>query len=95
MAGEADGEGFLTLLSVNCASVADLDELARYLPHNKLAGTTVGAVRAVGGEVMPSPTWNNPYHCDLSGTNAEQTSRLFSEILDNPIPMSSRMPLGR
>jgi hypothetical protein len=45
---------------------------------------TVGKIRAVGGEVVPSPTKKNPNHATLSGLTPEQASDLFRPTAKNP-----------
>lgn len=46
--------------------------------------TTVGDIRAVGGDVIPSPTRNNPNHATLSGITAEQAQNLMTQTQRNP-----------
>jgi hypothetical protein len=54
------------------------------IPHNQLGVTTVGAIRAAGGDVVPSPTKTNPYHATLSGLTPDQASQLFRPTIKNP-----------
>jgi hypothetical protein len=54
------------------------------IPHNQVGVTTVGAIRAAGGDVIPSPTRTNPYHATLSGLTPEQASQLFRPTVKNP-----------
>ena len=54
------------------------------IPHNKVGVTTVGAVRAAGGEVTPSRTRGNPHHATLSGLTPEVASALFQPTVKNP-----------
>ena len=54
------------------------------IPHNQIGVTTVGAVRAAGGDVVPVPTRTNPYHALLSGLTPEQASVLFRPTVKNP-----------
>lgn len=53
-------------VSVNSANGKSLGELTASIPHSKVGTTTVGAVTAAGGDVVPSPTRSNPYHATLS-----------------------------
>jgi hypothetical protein len=84
--------GKLQGVSVNSApglSVEDLtaaDPQVGYpgIPHNQVGVTTVGAVRAAGGEVLPAPTRTNPHHATLSGLTPEQASDLFQPTVKNP-----------
>jgi hypothetical protein len=54
------------------------------IPHNQVGATTVGAIRAARGDVLPSPTRTNPYHATLSGLTPEQASQLFRPTMKNP-----------
>jgi hypothetical protein len=54
------------------------------IPHNRVGVTTVGKVRALGGDVVPSPTKKNPNHATLSGLTPEQASGLFRPTTKNP-----------
>ncbi len=91
--GVAVGEGEkLENVSVNCAPDLSLEELTASnpptgypgIPHNQVGVTTVGAIRAAGGDVVPSPTRTNPNHAALSGLTPEQASRLFCPTIKNP-----------
>ena len=87
-----DSEGRLQGVSVNSAGGVSLDELTAAqpasgypgIPHTQIGVSTVGAVRAAGGDVVPSPTKRNPYHATLSGLPPEQASALFRPTLLNP-----------
>jgi hypothetical protein len=54
------------------------------IPHNQVGVTTVGKVRALGGDVVPSPRKRNPTHATLSGLTPEQASSLFRPTVKNP-----------
>jgi hypothetical protein len=54
------------------------------IPHNKMGTTTVGDVRAMGGDVVPSPTETNPHHSTLSGLTPDDASKLMTPTTDNP-----------
>ena len=92
-----DPGGKLEGVSVNAAPGLSLPELTTPnpatgypgIPHHQVGVTTVGAVRAAGGEVVPSPTRANPYHATLSGVTPEQASDLFRPTVSNP---SGRRP---
>ena len=87
-----DAEGKLEGVSVNRALGLSVQELTAPnpqtgypgIPHNQVGVTTVGAVRAAGGEVVPAPTRANPYHAILSGLTPEQASKLFQPTVKNP-----------
>ena len=54
------------------------------IPHNQVGVTTVGAIRAAGGDVALAPTRTNPYHATLSGLTPEQASQLFRPTVKPP-----------
>jgi hypothetical protein len=54
------------------------------IPHNQVGATTVGTIRAAGGDVVSSPTRTNPYHATLSGLTPEQASQLCRPTVKNP-----------
>jgi hypothetical protein len=79
-------------VSVNAAPGVSVQELTAPnlhtgypgILHNHVGVTTVGAIRAAGGDVIPSPTRTNPYHATLSGLTPEQASQLFRPTVKNP-----------
>jgi hypothetical protein len=84
--------GTIEGVSVNAAPGISVQELTAPnphtgypgIPHNHIGVTTVGAIRAAGGDVIPSPTRTNSYHATLSGLTPEQASRLFRPTVKNP-----------
>jgi hypothetical protein len=52
--------------------------------NTQLGVTTVGAIRQLGGTVVPSPTRTNPHHATFSGLTLEEASRLFRPTVLNP-----------
>ncbi len=84
--------GVLQGVSVNAAPGLSVQELtapnrsAGYpgILNNQVGVTTVGAVRAKGGDVVPSPTRTNANHATLSGLAPEQASELFRPTVPNP-----------
>jgi hypothetical protein len=81
-----DEAGNVRGLSVNCAPGKTVADLSRSLPYNRVGVTTVGAVRAVGGDVEPDPILipPNPDHCLLSGISAQTASDLLTPTIPNP-----------
>jgi hypothetical protein len=85
-------DGKLQGVSVNSGAGASLSELTAPnaqtgypgIPHRQIGITTVGAVRALGGDVVPSRTRSNPYHATLAGITAEQAALLFRPTVKNP-----------
>jgi hypothetical protein len=84
--------GVLGGVSVNSAPGLTLKDLTASNPqtgypgilNNQVGVTTVGAVRACGGDVVGSPTRANPNHATLSGLTPEQASELFRPTVANP-----------
>jgi hypothetical protein len=91
-----DENGMVQGVSVNAASGLSLPELTAPdpqtgypgIPHNQVGVTTVGKVRALGGDVVPSPRKRNPHHATLSGLTPKQASDLFRPTVRNPNRMS-------
>jgi hypothetical protein len=87
-----DAGGRIQGLSVNAAPGVSVQELTAPNPHtgypgilhNQVGGTTVGAIRAAGGDVVSSPARTSPYHATLSGLTPEQASQLFRPAIKNP-----------
>ena len=79
-----DAAGKLDGVSVNSAPGKSLKELTEGIPHNKVGVTTVGDVRKAGGDVVASPTRNNPNHATMSGVTAQEAERLMTPIVRNP-----------
>lgn len=79
-----DASGKLNGVSVNSAAGKSLDELTVGIPHNKVGVTTVGDVRKAGGDVIPSPTKNNPNHATLQGITPQQAQDLMTPTVRNP-----------
>ncbi|MGN0402067.1 MAG: RHS repeat-associated core domain-containing protein [Acetatifactor sp.] len=77
-------DGKLNGVSVSSGNGLTIEELSAGDPHGKVGVTTVGAIRDIGGDVVPSPSSNNPYHCTLSGITAEQAESLFTPVIQNP-----------
>jgi len=83
--GVSVGEnGALNGVSVQSANGVDVKTLSQNIPHNQVGVTTVGDVRAAGGNVVHSPTPGNPHHSTLSGVNANTASDLFRPTIPNP-----------
>jgi hypothetical protein len=87
-----DPGGRLQGVSVNSAPRLGLPELTAPnpatgypgIPHNQVGVTTVGAIRAAGGDVTPAPSRTNLHHATLSGLTPEQASELFRPTEPNP-----------
>jgi hypothetical protein len=85
-------DGKMGGVSVNAAAGLSVAELASSnpqagypgMPHNRVGVTTVGKIRALGGDVIPSPRRKNPNHATLTGLTSEQASNLFRRTIKNP-----------
>jgi hypothetical protein len=84
--------GTLHGVSVNSAPALTVEELTAAnsqtgypgILNNQVGVTTVGAVRACGGDVVPTPTRTNPHHATLSGIDPDEASRQFRPTILNP-----------
>jgi hypothetical protein len=89
---QMDSSGKLQGVSINCGAGLSVEELTAPrpstgypgIPHNHVGVTTVGAIRAAGGDVIPTPSRTNPHHARLSGLTPEQASALFQPTVRNP-----------
>lgn len=86
-----DDGGKLHGVSVNAATGASVSQLTapndkgyKGIPNNRVGCTTVGEIRRLGGDVVPSPSRANPNHATLSGLTPEQASGLFTPTVKNP-----------
>lgn len=77
-------DGRLDGISVNASAEAGLKALSASIPNRQLGVTSVGAIRQAGGDITPSPTSRNPYHCVMSGLTADTAQRLFTPVQPNP-----------
>jgi RHS repeat-associated protein len=74
-----DQDGLLHGVSVQSSNGVEVDALSRgYIPNNQVGVTTVGDIRAAGGDVIPDPRAGNLYHGTLSGIAARGRSQSFS-----------------
>ena len=69
--------------SVECAEGLPVEELAAAIPHGQIGVTTVGAIRAAGGDVVRT-SGRSPYHATLVGLSPEEASRLLTPTIANP-----------
>lgn len=84
--GKLRGVSVSSALGKSIAELTAPDDERGYLgiPHKQLGVTTVGQIRASGGDVSPSPTRRNPDHATLSGLTPDQASELFRPTTPNP-----------
>lgn len=90
--GHVGSDGKVQGVSVNSGPGLSVEELTAPdpqtgypgIPNNQVGVATVGAIRASGGDVVPSPTRTNPNHATLSGLTPQQASDLFRPTRQNP-----------
>jgi hypothetical protein len=80
--------------SVQSASDRTLEELATWVKNNKIGVSTVGEIRAFGGEVTPTPG-STPFHATVSNLDPVRASVLFSPSRPNPVPLEARLVFRR
>jgi hypothetical protein len=71
-------------VSVNCAAETSIEELTLAIPNRQIGVTTVGAIRRLGGMVVPAPSTNNRFHCLLGGITPDEAARRFMPVVANP-----------
>lgn len=87
-----EASGTVREVSVNSAAGLSIGELTASnvhtgypgIPHNQVGVTTVGLIRASGGDVVPAPSLANPNHALLEGLSPDQASELFRPTRKNP-----------
>lgn len=70
-------------VSVHSAGGVDLADLADGIPHGQVGVTTVGEIRASGGDVVRT-SGRSPHHATLTGLTPEKMSRLLTPTVPNP-----------
>lgn len=81
--GTGTHPGGVTGVSVESAAGLTVRELAVGIPHRQIGVTSVGAIRAVGGDVVRT-SGRSPHHATLTGLSPEQASRLLTPTIPNP-----------
>jgi len=79
-----DESGRLYGVSVHSAPGKTAAELSQGIPNGQVGVSTVGQIRAVGGDVVPTPRFPGCVHCDLNGLTPGQASDLFTPTIRNP-----------
>jgi hypothetical protein len=74
--------------SIFAAQGVLFERLARSVRNSQVRTATVGALRAAGGSILPSP--GPPHHCDLWGLTAEQFDAILGDPVPNPVPKEAR-----
>jgi hypothetical protein len=70
-------------VSVESRDGKSVEELAANIPHTQIGVTTVGKVRAAGGDVVPT-SGRSPNHATLTGLSPKQISDLLTPTKPNP-----------
>jgi hypothetical protein len=73
----------VTGASVECAAGILVEELAAAIPHRQVGVTTVGAIRAAGGDVVRT-SGRSPNHATMVGLTPEEASKLLTPTIPNP-----------
>lgn len=73
----------VTGVSVECSIGVAISELASTIPHSHVGITTVGLIRASGGDVLRT-SGRSPHHATLTGLDPEAASRLLTPTVPNP-----------
>jgi hypothetical protein len=73
----------VTGVSVHAAVGLSVQDLAEGIPHGQVGVTTVGEVRAVGGDVLRT-AGRSPHHATLTGLKPQQASNLLTPTIKNP-----------
>lgn len=81
--GTATHPSGVTGVSVECAEGVPLAELAASIPHGQVGVTTVGAIRAAGGDLVRT-SGRTPHHATLTGLRPEAASQLLTPTIPNP-----------
>ncbi|HUR54296.1 MAG TPA: hypothetical protein VMZ71_09200 [Gemmataceae bacterium] len=81
--GVATHPSGVTGVSVHSAGSVELSDLAAGIPHGQLGVTTVGEIRAAGGDVVRT-SGRSPHHATLTGLTPEQMSSLLTPTVPNP-----------
>jgi hypothetical protein len=73
----------ITGISVECEEDIPVQALSALIPHGQIGVTTVGAVRAAGGDVIRT-SGRSPYHATLTGLIADEINVLLTPVMPNP-----------
>ena len=73
----------VTGVSVESCAGAKVEQLAAAIPHGQIGVTTVGKVRAAGGDFVRT-SGRGPNHATLTGLTPEQASQLLTPTKPNP-----------
>jgi len=75
--------------SAESANGATLCNLCANIPNAQVGVTTVGEIRAAGGNVVPT-SGKSPNHATVTGINPETANKLLTPTQPNPVPRDQR-----
>jgi hypothetical protein len=78
----------VTGISVECGEGLSVESLSVSIPHGQIGVTTVGVIRAAGGDVIRT-TGRSPYHGTLKGLIPDEISPLLNPTIPNPSQQTS------
>jgi uncharacterized protein RhaS with RHS repeats len=78
----------VTGFSAQCNGGTCLNELGANIPNGQMGVTTVGDVRAAGGDVVVTSGIGN--HATVTGLERNTASQLLSPSVPNPVPKKDR-----
>jgi hypothetical protein len=73
----------VTGISVECGDGFSLEELSASIPHGQIGVTTVGAIRAAGGDVIRT-SGRSPQHATLTGLTPDEMGLLLNPTIPKP-----------
>ena len=79
----------VTGFSVESKAGACLGDLCKNIRNNQVGVTTVGDIRARGGDVL-STSGRSPNHATVTGLGSKDASDLLSPSVKNPVPKGDR-----
>jgi hypothetical protein len=78
-----------TGFSAEASPGASLCDLCANVPNNQVGVTTVGEIRAVGGDVVVT-SGRSPNHATVTGISPEEANRQLTPTQPNPVPPDER-----
>jgi hypothetical protein len=73
----------VTGISVECGEGLSVEELSASIPHGQIGLTTVGAIRAAGGDVIRT-SGRSPQHATLTALAPAEISFLLNPTVPKP-----------
>jgi hypothetical protein len=73
----------VTGISIECGEGLSVEELSVSIPHGQIGVTTVGLIRAAGGDVIRT-SGRSPQHATLTGLTPAEISLLMNPTIPKP-----------